>query len=485
MTLKTKVISGLSWNFIGNVSNYFLTFLIGIVLARLLTPDEFGLIAMVTVFTAISQTFIDSGFSGALIRKKDCTQADYSTVFYYNLIIGISLFLILFLSANAIARFYNKPELINITKVMAINFIINSFGQTQRTILIKKIDFKLKTKISVVASIVSGIIGILMAFTGWGVWSLVFRTLSSNILNIVMLWIWNKWLPSMIFSKKSFVELFSFGFKFFISGLINTIYLNVYLLIIGKFFSASDLGYYTRADKFKSLPSSNITGIVSQVSFPALAEIQDDQKKLKEVYKKIIMSTMYLSFTLMMGMAAVSEPMIITLVGEKWAPSIKYLQLLCISGMFYPVHSLNLNMLAVKGKAGLILRLEIIKKIIVIPVILIGIKFGIVPMLYGMIVNTLIAYWLNSFWSGKYINYSMYMQIRDILPSFFVAFIMSFMVYFIGKIIPYTYLTTLIVQILFGAFLVFGLSEIFKLESYMYIKKTVLIKIKSMVNGTK
>ena len=477
MTLKQKTVSGTIWSFIDSFANQGIQFIAGIVLARILSPVEFGLIGMLTIFIALSQTFVDSGFTNALIRKQNCTQTDYSTVFYFNFVIGIIFYLILFFFAESISVFFNEPQLELLLQVLGLGLILNALGLIQRTILTKNINFKLQTRVSVVSSTLSGLIAISMAYNGFGVWSLVALTLSRFGFTSLFLWMWTKWKPSLIFSKDSFKELFSFGNKLLISGLIDTAYRNIYYLIIGKYFSVVELGYYTRADQFQALPSQQLTGIFGRVSYPILSTIQDNVEKLKSAYKQIIRSTMLITFILMLGMVAISKPMILTLIGEKWLPSVVYLQMLCFVGMFYPLHALNLNMLKVQGRSDLFLRLEIIKKVLAIPVIIIGILYGIKIMILGMLINTIIAYYLNSYWSGKLIGYSSFEQIKDIFPSFLLAFTVAVIVYIVGNVIYLSNIWILITQIITGAVLTIILAEIFRLSSYIYIKEIVINKI--------
>jgi len=483
MTLKQKTISGLLWSFIDNIASLGISFIVGIILARLLSPKEFGLIGMLTIFIALSQSFIESGFRQALIRKQQCTAADYSTVFYFSLAISIFFYFLLFVFAKTIGDFFHEPILKDLIRVLGFGLIINSLTIIQSTLLTKRIDFKLQAKISVISSVISGIISIYMAYTGWGVWSLVASALVRYTISSFLLWLWTKWKPIWYFSVLSFKELFSFGSKLLVSGLIDTIYRNVYYLIIGKYFAAEELGYYTRADQFQTLPSSNLQGIIGRVSYPVLLTIQDDIPRLREAYKKIIRSTMLITFVLMLGMAAVARPMILTLIGIKWEPSIIYLQLLCFVGMFYPLHALNLNMLQIQGRSDLFLRLEIIKKLLAIPVIIIGIIWGIKAMLIGMIVNTLIAYYLNSYWSGRFIGYSFIEQIKDILPSFLLAALMSIIVLAESLLIPLRPIVLLIIQLISGAIITIGLCEGFKFKDYLYIKIIVKEKIFKQKNN--
>jgi len=479
-TLKQKTIKGFAWSFIDNVTGRGISFIISLILARLLTPKDFGLLGMITIFIAVSHSLIDSGFSQALIRKKNCTQVDYSTVFYFNLVVSIFIFIILFFAAPYVSNFFNQPLLKNLLRVLSIVVLFDAFTIIQRTILTKRVNFKLQTIISVIANIFSGLIGIYLAYTGYGVWSLIVQILIKSFINSALLWFWNKWIPSLIFCKKSFKELFSFGSKLLLVGIINTTYKHIFHIIIGKFFSPQQLGYYTRAHMFKDIASTNISTVIQRVSYPVLSNLQDDSTKLKASYKKLIKTTMFITFVLMLGMAALAEPMIIILIGEKWRPSIYFLQLLCFAGMMYPLHALNLNMLNVKGRSDLFLRLEIIKKILMLPVIFIGIVYGIEIMLILMIVQTQISYILNSFWSGKLINYPMREQVRDILPSFLIAAVTAIAVFLLGCILPYTYIYKIIIQIILSVILVIGLSEITKIDSYIYIKEIVKPQISKL-----
>jgi teichuronic acid exporter len=483
MSLKHKTISGLSWSFIEGFANQFFVLLIGIILARLLSPEEFGLIGMLTIFMAISQSFIDSGFDQALIRKKGCKTQDYSTVFYYNILVGLIFYFILFFSAGAISNFFDEPQLKTLVQVMGINLIIGSVGLIQKTILTKNIDFKLQAKISIISSIASGVVGIGMAIGGWGVWSLAWKIIVQNLCISGLLWFWNKWKPKIIFSVASFRELFGFGSRLMISGLIDTVYSNIYYLIIGKFFSAKELGFYTRANQFALLPAQTMTHAIQRVSYPVLSTLQDDSDRLKAAYKKLIKSAMLISFVGMAGLAAVAKPLVITLIGEKWSSSIVYLQLLCFVGMLYPLHALNLNMLTVKGRSDLFLRLEVIKKILVIPTIIIGIFYGVKIMIIGMTINSIIAYFLNSYWSGKMVNYSSREQIADITPAFVIALIMGLSVFFIGLFLPFRPFIVLFIQILCGCLILFSVAKMIKLDSYMEIKGIIKEKMPKNIFG--
>ena len=455
----------------------------GIILARILSPAEFGLVGMITIFIAISQSFVDSGFQQALIRKKDADNTDFSTVFYFNLAVGVFFYVILYLSAGFISRFYEEEQLRNIVRVFGLVIVINSLAIIQRVRLTKSINFKLQTKISIAGSVTSGAIGIYMAYTGFGVWSLVWRTVINQVLQTSLLWIFSKWRPVLIFSTNAFRNMFSFGSRLLIIGLLDTLFNNIYLLVIGKYFSATDLGYYTRADQFSKLPSQNITNVIKKVSYPVMATIQDNDKKLKEGYKKLIINTMYLSFMLMLPLAALAKSLIITMIGEKWIPSVIYLQLLCFVGVFYPLQALNLNILNVKGRSDLFLNLAVIGKILAIPVIIIGIITGIKFLIIGMIFFSFIAYFINSYYSGKLINYSIKEQISDIAPSFVLALFISILVFIPSLLFNIKPMFMLLSQSLLAALLIIMLSELFRLRGYLEVKLILSNKLKTKFPG--
>lgn len=476
-SLKQKTISGILWSFIENFSRLGITFIIGIIMARLLSPREFGLIGMITVFVALSNSLVDSGFTQALIRKKNCTQDDYSTVFYFNLFAGFLLYGILYLFAPGISAFYNEPRLTPIIRLQGVIVLINALTLIQRTILVKRVDFKLQTKISIVASILAGITGITLAYKGYGVWSLVWNAILVSALTSLLLWIFNRWRPVLRFSLDHLKEHFHFGYKLLLSGLLNTAWKNIYMLVIGKFFATETLGFYTRADMFKKVPSQNITTVISRVSYPVLSQLQDDPKRLKFGYHKLIVCSTLVTFVLMLGMAAVAEPMILLLLGDPWRESIWMLQVICFAGMLYPLHALNLNMLKVQGRSDLFLRLEIYKKILALPVIVLGVLFGMRVLLLGMVVNSFIAYTLNSYWSGKLLNYSIMAQLKDIIPSFLLAGGVSALVYILGILLPYDHLPKLLLQVSTGTLLTVALCELFRLEPYLIMKEIVLSKL--------
>ena len=479
-SLKSKTVKGASWSFIDSIAGQGITFLVGLVLARLLTPEEYGLIGIITIFIAVFNSIVDSGFSNALIRKSNAKDIDYNTVFISNLVVSLILFGVLYLCAPVISRFFNQPQLIPLLRVMGSIVIINAFAIIQRTIFVKNVDFKTQTKVSLISSITSGTVGIGMAISGCGVWSLVGQQVSRQLLNSALLWFYSQWYPKLQFSFQSFKELFSFGWKLLVSGLIDTVWREIYQVVIGKWYSPATLGQYTRAHQFGSIFSSNLTTVVQRVSFPVLSSVQDDKERLKNAYKRIIKVTMLLTFTLMLGLAAVAKPMILALIGEQWLPCVPFLQIICLQMMLYPLHSLNLNMLQVQGRSDLFLRLEIIKKIIAIGPLLLGIFVSIYWMLWGSVVTGFIAYYLNAFYSGPFLNYSIKEQVKDILPSFCVSVVMAFPV-FAMSFIPMNPFVLLPLQIVVGAFITVVICEAIKLPEYLELKGIVMPIINKVI----
>lgn len=481
-SLKEKTVKGVSWSAVDNVAQYAVSFIVSVVLARILSPDDYGLIGIVAIFTAISGTIVNGGFNTALIRKKDVTEDDYNTAFLVNLLMSILLYAIIFFCSPLIADFFNREELKSLTRVSSLGIIIGALAIVQQTRLTKRIDFKTQTKITIFASVISGIIGIIMALAGYGVWALVAQSLSSQILRTVLLWIANKWFPRIVFSSDSFHDLFGFGWKIMLSQLIDTVWKELYQVIVGKFYSPATLGQYTRAKQFSTLFSSNITSVIQRVSFPVLSNIQDNKDRMISAYRKIIKLTMFVTVNCMFFLGAVSQPLLYCLIGPKWQEAATYLPLICVSMSLYPLHAINLNMLQVLGRSDLFLGLEIIKKIIGILPLYVCVVFGILPMLYVNIITGVICYFLNSYFTGKFIGYSSWMQLRDVSSSYCLALIISLAVYFL-KYLPITNWIILPTQILIGTILFFIICESIMMEEYVEVK-SILMSIISKLKIT-
>lgn len=430
-SLKQQTKKGLVWSSIENFSVKGVSFVITIVMARLLTPEHYGLIGMLTIFMAVAQSLIDSGFSQALIRKIDRTEVDNSTVFYFNIAVGFVLYLLLFVTAPLVAKFYDTPQLCPIMRVLCLSVIINSFAVVQRALLTIQIDFKTQAKASLIASITSGVIGIGMAYKGYGVWAIVGQQLTNYGFIVILLWIFSKWRPRWVYSWQSFRELFAFGSKMLAAGLLDTVYNNIYLIAIGKFYAAGPLGHYTRAHQFATFPSANLTGIMQRVTYPILCHIQNDDMRLANTYRRFLKASAFIIFPLMCGLAAVSEPLVLVVLGEKWHQCAVLLEILCFVMMWYPIHAINLNLLQVKGRSDLFLRLEIIKKIIGVSILIITLPYGLVVMCYAQIISSILCLGINTYYTGKLINVGFARQMLDLLPTLLLSLAMFAVTFFI------------------------------------------------------
>lgn len=419
--LKSQTIKGVFWSFLEKFGSQLILLISQIVLARLLEPKDFGLIGMLAIFIAISQAFIDSGFDNALIQKKDVNQTDYSTVFYFNITIGFVLYLILYLAAPFIADFFHQPLLVNLTRVVCIILAVNSFGLIHFVKFKIEMNFKAIAQVVVMANLLSAFVGIIMALLNFGVWALAGQIIGIYFFRTILFWMKSSWRPSFVFSIQSFKQLFNFGSKLLLSGLISQTFENIYLLVIGRMFSVAALGFYSQAKKLQQVPVTTLAQMVGNVTFPAFSKIQDENEKLKQGFRKLIKLLVFINFPLMLGLAVIAKPLLVLILGEKWLPSVPYFQLLCISGMIYTLHASNLNILKVKGRSDLFLYLEIVKKAIVVLAIIIGLNWGIIGLIVGQICTSFISFFINAFFTGKLISYTIPNQIKDIRQTFFIS----------------------------------------------------------------
>ena len=373
------------------------------------------------VFLALALCFVDSGFGSALIRKPDLKDEDITTAFYFNIIVGVVCYGILFFTSPLIADFYNAPILASLLKVSALSMLIGSLCTVQQALLTKQIDFKRQAKISLCASIVGGFIGVGLALYGCGVWALVFQAIFAQTVRAILLWRTSTWRPHGGWSNESFRYLWNFGSKMLASGILDTLYVNIYPIVIGKMFKPADLGNYTTANHFASLPSSNLTGVLQRVTFPVLSTIQNDDERLARNYRKILRLSAFIVFPLMMGLSSAGEPFVRVFLGDKWEGCIILLQLACFYMMFYPIHAINLDLLQVKGRSDLFLKLEIIKKLMGVAIMIIAIPHGIVVMVASGIVTSILALAINTYYTGKLINVGFFKQMKDISPIFLIG----------------------------------------------------------------
>lgn len=444
--LKEKTKKGLYWSFFNQFANYGMQFCVGIVMARLLSPSDYGITALPAVFMSVAWIFQNGGLSDALIRKKDLKEEDLSTVFYYSIAIGIVLYLVLFISAPWIAGFYEIPILIPLIRVTALSFLWGPLNTVQNVILKRRLDFKTQTKVSIYTKFFSAFIGITLAYNGYGVWALVASGVLSSILGLLLNWYVVKWYPTTRWSKDSFRYIWGFGNKIMLASLIDTIYYNFTPLFIAKFYTPVQLGLYNRAYGYAMMPSQNISATLQGVTYAALSKMQDDKEALARNYRKMLRVTAFIVFPMMMMLAALSRPLVITIITVKWEDCIILLQILCFSMMLYPIHSINLNLLQVMGRSDLTLRLEIIKKLVGVFVLAMTLTHGLVVFCYGAIVSSLFSLVINTYYTGKLINVGFYKQLGDLVPILILS-LSVFIVIYISNL----FMTNMLIQIIFGA----------------------------------
>ena len=461
-SLKQKTVKGVAWTSLNKVLDLGFGFVIGVILARLLSPSDYGLLAMIAVFSAIAFTFLDSGFGNALIRKPDLNEDDNTTAFFFNLVAGVVLFGVIWFIAPWVSAFYDKPILTPLLRAEGSLLIVASFKIVQNTQLTRALNFKAKMIIRVVSSVSGGVIGIIAAYCGLGVWALVAMHIADALISLVLLWIISPWRPRGKWSKKSFNYLWGYGSKLLASGLLDTVYSNIYPIVIGKFYSAADLGQYSRAKGYADMPSQSLTGVIQQVTFPVLSQIQDDHQRLGNNYRRMLRFSVFIIFPLMIGLAVLAHPLVVSLVTDKWAQCVPYLQIICLASMWYPVHAINLSLLQVKGRSDLFLRLEIIKKALITVVVFICVPFGIMGICYGAVFTSLACLAINTYYTGKLINVGFVRQMLDMTPTLLASLAMGAAVYF--SVMPFdSDWVKLAVGIPLGMVLYLGIAKVFRM----------------------
>lgn len=428
-SLKSTATKGMFWSAIDKFAVQAGQFIIGIVLARLLMPEDFGLIGMLSIFLAITQSFIDSGMGSGLVQKNNRTDVDFSTVFVFNFAVSILFYLVLFFTAPLIADFYNMPQLLPITRILTIIIVINSLAVVQRSRLTINIDFKVFAKVNVVSVILGGILGVFFAYNGYGVWALVIQYISAATVSVMMLWWLSHWKPSIVFSKGSFKELFGFGSNLLVAGLYASAFQNIYNITIGKIYSASDLGFYTRAKSFAEMSSGTVTSILHQVTYPILASLQDDKERLVSVYSRLIRMTSFFIFPVMTLLALLADPLIRLLLGEKWVPVIVLLQWMCFARMFYPISGINMNILNAIGRSDLFLKVDLSKMPLMIITLIITIPLGVKVIIIGHVITTFISFFINAYMPGKLFGYGALAQLKDMTPVLITTTVMAIIVF--------------------------------------------------------
>lgn len=472
--LKEKTAGGVKWGFIDNLAGTGILAVVNIVLARILSPAEFGIVGMTSIFLTLSASLVDSGFTGALTRKSEVDEKDLNTVFYFNLLTSLLLYGVLYAAAPMIAGFFAQPVLTDVVRVSGLSLIITALSIVQKVILIRRLDFRTQAYVSVISAVLGGIAGIWMALTGYGVWSLVTMQLSRLALATVLLWIFSKWKPALLFSVASFREMFSFGGRLLLTAIISTLWSEIYSFIIGKLYAPSVLGQYSRADKFRNMVTSNVSIVMQRVTYPVLASIRDERQRQRRAYRKIVRTTVMISFTAVLGLAAVSEAFVLTLVGEQWVPAIKYLRILCLSGLFMPLMICGANILNANGRSDTTLYLEIMKTALAAVPVLAGIFFDIEALLWATVAVSAVSYLAYAVMVSRSVDYPVLCQLSDIAPHFIVSAVMAAAVWLLSWL-PLPQWLILSIQLCAGAAIVILAYEtVCRNDEYRDVKSALL-----------
>ncbi|WP_418934340.1 lipopolysaccharide biosynthesis protein [Eubacterium sp.] len=465
---KGKVISNFIWRFAERCGAQLVSFVVSIVLARLLEPSVYGTVALVTVFTTILQVFIDSGLGTALIQKKNADDLDYSSVFYFNFVVCIILYLGMFIAAPYIAKFYGNMSLIPVIRVISLTLIISGVKNIQQAYVSSNMLFKRFFFSTIGGTIVSAFVGIFMAYIGMGVWALVAQQLSNAMIDTTILWITVKWRPKAVFSWERLKSLLAYGWKLLVAVLLDTVYNNLRNLVIGKMYSSADLAFYNQGDKFPKIIVTNINTSIDSVLLPTMSSEQDNKARVKEMTRRAIKTSTYIMAPLMMGLAFCAKTVVELVLTQKWLPCVPFLQIFCITYMFYPVHTANLNAIKAMGRSDIFLKLEIIKKIVGMSLLLSTMWFGVMAMAYSLLVSCVLSQIINSWPNKRLLEYGYLEQLRDLIPGVILAVIMGICVYFIGYInLPN--IIVLIIQVIVGATIYIVMSIVFRLESFLYL----------------
>ncbi len=474
--LKQKTTSSLKWSAIERLATQLVQLIVMLVLARILGPHAFGLIGMLAVFIAVSQVFVDSGLSSALIRKLDRSELDYSTAFYFNIGIALACYTLLYFCAPYIAHFYQKPELAPLTRVLALVVIINSFGIIQRTKLSIKMDFKTQAKASLIAVTISSLTAFCLAYYNFGVWSLVAQTLVYAAFNVIFLNILHRWLPMLNFSSESFRHLFGFGSKLMLSGLIDSIYQNIYQIVIGKKFNVLDVGYFTQANQLIQTPATTMTAIIQRVTYPMLSSIQNDEQKLNSAYLITLRLSAVVIFPILFGLGTIADPLIPELLGIEWKPAALLASILAMGLLLYPIHAINLNYLQVKGRSDLFLKLEIIKKIIITIILIVTIPYGINAICIGIVIQSYIALFINTYYNGRIGSLSGIIQLKALLPIWLIAITACSIAWFVVNLMALSALLSIALIVTIAIIIYIISIRLLQKDLYQYLILNILPK---------
>ncbi len=475
MSLRKQATSGLVWTFAEQFGNQIIGFVISLVLARILLPSEFGLIGMIAILVGLGRVLVHSGLTQSLIRNKDCDQEDYSTVFYFNLGSSLIIYVLVYFLAPFVADFYDQTILTKIIRIYCLTFVLTAFSAVQMARLTKKMNFKIQTLITLPANIIGGAAGIVMAYSGFGVFSLVWSQVIISTVSTAQVWFYSKWKPVLVFNLEKFKEHFNYGYKLAISGVIEVLFKNAYILVIGKFFSPAQVGFYTRAETMKHLPVSNISNALNKVTFPLFASIQQDDLRLKRVYKQLMQMVVFVISPVLIFVAVLAEPTFRFLFTEKWLPAVPYFQILCVTGILQPIHSYNLNVLKVKGRSDLFLKLKLFEKGLITVGILIGLQFGIYGLLYSQVAVSLIIFFMNAHYTDKFIDFPAWEQIKSIMPIIFLSVLCGSIIYLSDYYLQANMdILRIMISGLLGVIIYIGISWMFKMDSFIHFKKLII-----------
>lgn len=472
MNYTTKVAGNFIWRFAERSGAQLVTFIVSIVLARLLAPEDYGIVALVTVFTTILQVFVDSGLGTALIQKKDTDDLDFSSVFYFNFAVCLILYLVMFVAAPFIAGFYNDVSLIPIIRVISLTIVISGIKGIQQSYVSRNMLFKRFFFSTIGGTIFSAFLGIGLAYAGFGVWAIVAQQLSNTAIDTLILWLTVKWRPKKMFSWKRLKNLLSFSWKLLVSALLDTVYNNFRNLIIGKFYSSADLAYYNQGEKFSKIIVTNINNSIDSVLLPTLANEQDNKERVKNMTRRAIKTSTYIMAPLMMGLAFCATPIVQLVLTDKWLSCVPYLQIFCITYMFWPIHTANLNAINAMGRSDYFLKLEIAKKSIGMVLLLLTMNMGVREMAYSLLISTLTSMIINSWPNRKLLGYSFKEQIIDILPGILLALVMGITISFV-RLFRISSIAMLVIQIPLGTAIYIGGSYVLKIESFEYLCEIV------------
>lgn len=463
-----SVFSNFIWRFAERCGAQVVTLIVSIVLARILAPEDYGQIALITVFTTIMQVFVDSGLGTALIQKKDADDLDFSSVFYFNFVMCLILYAVMFVSAPLIAGFYNDGSLTPIIRVISLTIVISGVKGIQQSYVSRNMLFKRFFYATLGGTIFSAFLGIALAYAGFGVWAIVAQQLSNTTIDTLILWLTVKWRPKKMFSWNRLKGLLSYGWKLLLSALLDTGYNNIRSLVIGKMYSSADLAYYDQGKKFPNVIVTNINTSIDSVLLPTMSNAQDNPEHVKSMTRRSIKTSTYIMAPMMMGLAFCAEPIVRLVLTDKWLPCVPFLRIFCITYMFYPIHTANLNAIKAMGRSDYFLKLEIAKKVVGMILLLSTMWFGVMAMAYSLLVSSMTSMIINSWPNKELLGYSLKEQIADILPGILIAVIMGIVIFFV-PLLGLSSAVTLLIQIPLGAAIYIGASYVLKIESFEYL----------------